>query len=58
VYYSDCVDETFEQARQSNIVWSAFYDIKKFDIVFISGKAKLDSATYVETVIVSHLMPF
>jgi hypothetical protein len=49
-YHSDCVVETFEQGRQSKMVWVGFCGTRKSKLVFIRGKVKLDSATDVRTV--------
>jgi transposase len=57
-FHPDCLDETFEQGRQSRMAWGGFWGSKKTRLVFIPGKAKLDSKTYVETVMEPHLVPF
>jgi hypothetical protein len=56
-YHPDCVDETFQQGRQCRMVWGGFCGTLKSDLVIIPGKAKLDSATYVRTVMEPHLVP-
>jgi hypothetical protein len=40
------------------MVWGTFCGTTKSDMVFISGKAKLDSTTYLEIVMESHFVPF
>ncbi|RPA97112.1 hypothetical protein L873DRAFT_1836523 [Choiromyces venosus 120613-1] len=45
-YHPDCIYETFWQGRKSKMVRGAFCGITKSDLVFIPGKAILDSATY------------
>ena len=57
-YHADCIDESFNQGRQSKMAWGGFCGQLKSDIVFIPGKAKLDSAMYVETIMEPHLVPF
>ena len=56
-YHPDCIDEIFNQGRQSKMAWGAFRRSIKSDLVFIPGKAKLDSAAYVTTVMEPHLAP-
>lgn len=56
--HEDCVDETFEQGRQTRMAWGGFCGQIKSDLVFIPGKAKLDSAMYVDTIMEPHLVPF
>lgn len=57
-YHPDCVDETFQQGRQSKMVWGGFCGQLKSELIFIPGKAKLDSAMYVEKVMEPELVPF
>ena len=57
-YHADCIDETFEQGRQSKTVWVGFCGALKSDLVMVPGKAKLDSATYVATIMELHFVPF
>lgn len=57
-YHPDCIDETFDSGRQSKMVWGAFCGTLKSDLVFIPGKAKVDSVLYVETVMEPQLVPF
>jgi hypothetical protein len=57
-YHPDCIDETFEQGRQSRMVWGGFWGSKKSKLVIVPGKAKLDSATYVTAIMEPHLVPF
>lgn len=40
------------------MVWGAFCGTLKSDLVFIPGKAKIDSVLYVETVMEPHLITF
>ena len=56
-YHTDCIDEIFNQGRQSRMVWGGFCEGIKPKLVCIPGKAMLDSATYVATVIEPHLVP-
>jgi hypothetical protein len=57
-YHQDCIDETFEQGHQSKMTRGGFCGQLKSDLVFIPGKAKLDSAMYVETIMEPHLVSF
>ena len=57
-YHADCIDETFEQGRQTKMVRGGFCGTLKSDLVMVPGKAKLDSATYVVTIMEPHLVPF
>lgn len=57
-YHPDCVDVMFEQGRQSRMAWGGFCGQLKSELVFIPGKAKLDSAMYVDTIMEPHLVPF
>ena len=40
------------------MVWGGFCGALKSDLVMVPGKAKLDSATYVVTIMEPHLVPF
>ena len=40
------------------MVWGAFCGTLKSDLVFIPGKAKVDSVLYVQKVMEPHLVPF
>ena len=53
-YHVDCIDEAFEQSRQNKMVWGGFCGALKSDLM-VPGKAKLDSATYVATIMEPHL---
>ena len=57
-YQPNCIYEIFNQGRQSKMVWSGFCgSVNKSDLVLIPGKAELDSAAYVTTVMEPHLVP-
>ena len=53
----DCTGEIFNQGRQSRMVWGGFCGSIEFDLVFLPGKAKSDSAAYAATAIEPHLVP-
>ena len=55
---ADCIDEAFEQDRQGKMVWGGFCGALKSNLVMVPGKAKLNSATYVATIMEPHLVPF
>jgi len=57
-YHADCVDETFESGRQSKMIWGAFCSTLKSRLVFIPGKAKVNSSLYVTSIMYPHLVPF
>jgi len=57
-YHADCVDETFESGRQSKMIWGAFCSTLNSRLVFIPGKAKVDSSLYVTSIMYPHLVPF
>ena len=57
-FHINCIDQTFEQGRESTMAWGGFCCTTKSELVFIPGKAKLDSAMYVETVMEPYLVPF
>jgi transposase len=56
--HPDCVDNTFHSGRQTKMVWGAFCGTTKSDLIFVPGKAKIDSATYVRTIMEPALVPF
>jgi len=56
--HPDCIESTYESGRQSKMVWGAFCGTIKSDLVFIPGKATLDSALYVQNVMEPQLVPF
>ncbi|RPA88534.1 hypothetical protein L873DRAFT_1631255, partial [Choiromyces venosus 120613-1] len=56
-FHSDCIDQTFEQGRESMMAWSGFCSTTKSELVFIPRKAKMDSAIYVEAVMEPYLAP-
>ena len=56
-YHPDCMDEIFNQGRQSRMAWGGFCGGIKSELVFVPGKAKLDSAAYVTTIMEPHLVP-
>ena len=56
-YHPDCIDETFNQGRQSKMAWGGFCGSIKSELVFVPGKATSDSAAYVTTVMEPHLVP-
>ena len=56
-YHLDCIDEVFNQGRQSKMVWGGFCGGTKSELVFVPGRATLDSAAYVTTVMEPHLVP-
>ncbi|RPA95122.1 hypothetical protein L873DRAFT_1837288 [Choiromyces venosus 120613-1] len=56
-FYIDCVDQTFEQGRESTMAWGGFCSTTKSELVFIPGKDKMDSAMYVEAVMEPYLVP-
>jgi len=57
-YHADCVDETFESGRESQMIWGGFCGTIKSKLVFIPSKAKVDSSLYVTTIMYPHLVPF
>jgi len=57
-YHADCMDETFESGRQSQMIWGGFCGTLKSRLVYIPCKAKVDSALYVSTMMYPHLVPF
>lgn len=58
-YHSDCIDEnTPSSGRNSQMIWGAFCGTTKCELVDIPGKAKVDSLTYVRTVLEPALVPF
>ena len=57
-FHIDCIDDNFQQGRDSTMAWGGFCGAIKSDLVFIPGKAKMDSAVYVETIMEPYLVPF
>ena len=55
-YYPDCMDKIFNQGRQNRMAWGGFYGGIKSEL-FVLGKAKLDLAAYVRTIMEPHLVP-
>ena len=53
-YHPDCIGGVFSQGRQRKM---GFCGSIKSDLVFISGKAKLDPVAYVKTAMEPHLAP-
>ena len=56
-YHPDCMDEIFNQSRQSRTAWGGFCGGIKSELLFVPGKAKLDLAAYVRTIMEPHLVP-
>ncbi|RPA95416.1 hypothetical protein L873DRAFT_1837182 [Choiromyces venosus 120613-1] len=56
-FHINCVDQTFEQGRESTMAWGGFCGTTKSELVFIPGKAKMDSIMYVEAVMEPYLVP-
>lgn len=56
-HHLGCIDGVFNQRRQSWTVWDGFCRGIKSELVFVPGKAKLDSAAYVTVVMELHLAP-
>jgi len=57
-YHPDCIDNNFHSGRKSKMIWGAFCGTTKSDLIYIPGKAKIDSITYVKTVLEPALVPF
>lgn len=57
-YHPDCIDETFEQGRKTIMAWGVFCSTIKSELIFIPGKAKMDSALYIEHIMEPHLISF
>jgi transposase len=57
-YVDDLVDYVYHSGRQSKMAWGAFCGDVKSDLIFIPGKAKLNSQAYVDMVMEPALIPF
>lgn len=52
-----CIGEIFNQGRQSWMPWGGLCGGIEFDLVFLPGKAMLDSAAYAAAAMEPHLVP-
>jgi len=57
-FHIHCIAENFQTGKDSTMAWGGLSGTIKSDLVFIPGKAKMDSAVYVETIMESYLVPF
>jgi len=56
-YHPDCTDRNLHFDRKSKTIWGAFCGTTKDQIVYVPGRAKIDAATYVRTVLKPALAP-
>jgi len=57
-HHPDCVDLKFHSGRKSEMILGAFCGTTKSDLIFVPGRAKLDSATHVRMVLEAALVAF
>jgi len=56
-YESDCLEPTFKSGRTSTMVWGAFFDTTKTNLVFIPPKSR-KAADFIQHVYKPGLVPF
>lgn len=57
-YHPDCIDETFEQERESRMAWGGFCGRFKTKLYFVPSKTKIDGKSYRDGILIPYLFPF